>query len=410
MIDNNIFDIDPFQTSSGRGSHGTWTSPGQDAIYSQSSPNLSVSVLRNTFRNVYADSNVDSSAPPANWLWQDNILQADPNSVGGSDPTSRGVGLARRSAGTRLQQLDSDPASSTYGQVLNGGQTVSGGVPTAGKWLYGDYVREGTPSAAQPFAGYFRATTGTGQALGTDWWPVPLAVKGALSWGPFSVVPNGTFAAAVVTSSNFYASPTAAVPITVTIPAPPSGGTQATAHVASMQGVGNSNDFSNHGAGYTAGTAYPIVSADGVTVGTVTPNSSGGFYLGNCSFNWAVLNQSSIPSGPFTVEGGSTSAVFPAFNLEVLTVAFDAAGAGYLSNQPLTFSGTNSVGAATGTAVLGGTIWTAQPIALDPAGKVTVQKDASGEVVISSGGTRLFSIDASGNVVAKGTITQNGSP
>gem|GEM_PF-4219580 len=51
-----------------------------------------------------------------------------------------------------------------------------------------------------------------------------------------------------------------------------------------------------------------------------------------------------------------------------------------------------------------------QKIALDAAGNIWVQEDATGKVVVGTGSTRLFSIDATGNVVAKGTLTFNGTP
>jgi hypothetical protein len=51
-----------------------------------------------------------------------------------------------------------------------------------------------------------------------------------------------------------------------------------------------------------------------------------------------------------------------------------------------------------------------QKIALDADGNLWVQEDETGKVVIGTGSTRLFSIDASGNMVAKGTLTFNGTP
>ena len=49
-------------------------------------------------------------------------------------------------------------------------------------------------------------------------------------------------------------------------------------------------------------------------------------------------------------------------------------------------------------------------VALDAAGTVWVQ-ETGGKVVIGTGGTNLFSVDtATGNVIAKGTVTQSGAP
>ena len=70
----------------------------------------------------------------------------------------------------------------------------------------------------------------------------------------------------------------------------------------------------------------------------------------------------------------------------------------------------------TGTGNVDGTDWACVPgiiggkIALDDTGATWIQKDASGKVVVGTGTTRLFSIDSSGNVLAKGTITASTTP
>ena len=44
------------------------------------------------------------------------------------------------------------------------------------------------------------------------------------------------------------------------------------------------------------------------------------------------------------------------------------------------------------------------------ANKTERVQEINGKVVIGTGTTNLFSVDGSGNVIAKGTVTRNGSP
>ena len=167
-VDDNLFDLDPFQKSPSRGTRGTWaTYAGPTAIYVQMGTGLTV--RRNVFRNLLRDSQIDTSAVNPGFLFKDNIIEADPSVVGSFSTANKGVGIIRVDAGTILSQVDSDPASITYGKMLTAGVEAATSVPTTGTWLPGRMIRNAVYSGSTtPFA-WVRLTSGSNNVLGVDW-------------------------------------------------------------------------------------------------------------------------------------------------------------------------------------------------------------------------------------------------
>ncbi len=168
-IEDNLFDLDPFMKHANRGGGGTWQALG-DPTGIKAQAGSGVMVRRNIFRNLCRDSDQASDGTGTGWLFEGNILEADPVTLGFST-ANKGVGLLRSSAGTLLAQADSSPGSATFGQMLNLPSTAATAMPAAGKWAAGHFVRNTAPTASGGLLtlGWTRLTTGSSNVLGTDW-------------------------------------------------------------------------------------------------------------------------------------------------------------------------------------------------------------------------------------------------
>ena len=136
-LDYNDLDLDPFFLSRGRSSahDGTWTSSGPYGVLQRViGSGLNIIARGNVLKNAYADANVDTSKPPANWILTDNLVFADWHSLGRADPLNRGVGILRLDGGFRAVKMDSNPQSKTYGQILAAAQERETSLPVGGKY------------------------------------------------------------------------------------------------------------------------------------------------------------------------------------------------------------------------------------------------------------------------------------
>ncbi len=168
-IEQNIFDLDPFFRASNRGANGTWASLG-DPTGIKGTSGSGVVVRGNIFRNLCRDSDIASDTATSGWLFDGNIVEADPVATGFS-ASNKGVGQIRAAAGTLLTQAECDPASANFGRMLTTPASAAVAMPSAGKWLGGHFVRNAAPalSAGLVTLGWTRLTTGSGNAAGTDW-------------------------------------------------------------------------------------------------------------------------------------------------------------------------------------------------------------------------------------------------
>ncbi len=138
-------------------------------------------VRRNVFRNLCRDIDQPSDAVAAGWLFEGNVIEADPAGTGFST-ASKGVGFMRYAGGTRLCQVDSDPGSVTFGQVLTAPSAAGSAQPASGKWLAGHFVHNDTPAGAGGMVnlGWVRLSTSSNNNAGTDW-AQALAVAGPVA-------------------------------------------------------------------------------------------------------------------------------------------------------------------------------------------------------------------------------------
>jgi parallel beta-helix repeat protein len=168
-VEQNLFDLDPFFRAANRGANGTWSSLGEPTgIKAQSGSG--VVVRGNVFRNMCRDSDIATDTATNGWLFEGNIVEADPTTTGFST-ANKGVGHIRAAAGTLLNQAESDPGSANFGRMLTTPAGASITMPAAGKWLSGHFVRNAAPvlSGGLVTLGWSRLTTGSSNAVGTDW-------------------------------------------------------------------------------------------------------------------------------------------------------------------------------------------------------------------------------------------------
>lgn len=236
----------------------------------------------------------------------------------------------------------------------------------------------------------------------------PATLNAALAEAGIVVVLDSVQAVTMTAAGNYY-SGTSPFAVTVTFPTPPGGvAATGTAQVGcnglgiTAAGTGYANSGTNLVVNDGNGNACPF------TVNTI---ASGGA-LQAVYFNTPTTAFSTIPAGPFTVvqSGGSGGQFYGDFTVKAVRML--TGGSGYQTAPAPIAPVFNGTYPATGTLVMAATISVnafniaaGQKIGLDVNGTMWVEEDANGKVVIGTGSTRLFSVDASGNVLAKGTIT-----
>ncbi len=165
----NTFDLDPFFSSTGRGSNGRWSGAGPYAFYNNASPAMTLTAIGNTIRNAYGDTNLATDSPTSGNLFRDNTNEANPVTVNGAASTANEGMSVLHLAGFKVLQLGSDPTLTNYGTVLSVPIEAAASQPTTGFWVQGAWVRNSAPSSSNTALGWLRLTTGSGNANGTDW-------------------------------------------------------------------------------------------------------------------------------------------------------------------------------------------------------------------------------------------------
>ncbi len=246
-IEDNLFDLDPFFKHPNRGSHGTWLAASEPTGV-RAQQGSGVFVRRNTFRNMCRDSNQASDTVTPGWLFDGNIIEADP-SVTGFSTANKGVGTMRTGAGTLLCQTDSDPGSATFGTILTSPIPATTAQPGSGKWLVGHFVRNSLPTIAGGLVslGWTRLSTSANNAAGTDW-SQALAIAGAV--GTSAVLAGPTAGNAVPTFRQLTAADIGGI---ANVPA--AGVVYSTGTTLAAVTIGSGMSFS---AGVLSSTATPV--------------------------------------------------------------------------------------------------------------------------------------------------------
>ncbi len=182
MIRGNEFDADPRFASPNRGPHGTWTTlSGAGDVPEGALVGASGMVfIGNSFRNLAQP--VVNNVPYAS-VARANLIYGRPSATGASTANA-GVGVLPVDSpefGYLIE--DSDPASSTYGQMLSATAASAAAQPASGTYVAGHIVYNAAASGSGGAAviGWLRLTTGSSNAAGVDWVPIASAAGVAAS-------------------------------------------------------------------------------------------------------------------------------------------------------------------------------------------------------------------------------------
>ncbi len=200
LVRDNEVDGDPRFVSSKRGASGTWTASANIplAFYlTMSGGVLTGNTVRNVSQVLVGGTNVAKA----------NIIYANPAAVGQST-SNAGVGTLPADGPDFSYVIeDSNPASSTYGQMLSSQLTSGTAPPASGTYVAGHFVSNSTAATILPqvgftLTGWLRLTTGTSNIVGVDWQPI-YTQSGSYNTMQLTLTPNsgtlGTGASASLT-------------------------------------------------------------------------------------------------------------------------------------------------------------------------------------------------------------------
>lgn len=169
VIQNNLFDLDPYFRAATHNSDNTWSSTG--GVIGISTTNTTGWLAGgNVFKNVAQTGivgNVTEECAP-------NIVYSD--FVGNGDNSgNKGVRQLPAAAVNLIVPINGDPTSATFGQIDNLPRMRSSSIITTGRYVRGHRVILDTPTVAGAASsqyvinGWVRLTTGSGHVLNTDW-------------------------------------------------------------------------------------------------------------------------------------------------------------------------------------------------------------------------------------------------
>lgn len=191
LINDNIFDIDPFFRNTNHNSDNTWTATnvcyginasGLRGLYASGNvfKNCSTTGLENTPNPIYSNSK--------------NYIYADFTAGGlNNSGINKGVRMIPALKGTIVVPISGDPTSPNYGKALNDVISTSWSQPTNGYYIRGTFVDNANPVVLEnsngikySVSGWWRLTTGNSHVAGTDW----LEVKNFDSFANTLIVTN----------------------------------------------------------------------------------------------------------------------------------------------------------------------------------------------------------------------------
>lgn len=174
----NEYDLDPYLNHAGRGANGTWTSAAAGPLAFWLQNNYGITSREDIFRNMsrISDEAMNAAAGTSTKLYVEHALLRCQPAATSFSTLSKGIGECPRASSTGFwyEIWDSDPASSTYLQVLNYCGRQAPSIPTSGTYIFGMFVHNNGPSisSGKVLLGWSRLTNGGGHTAGTDWTPL----------------------------------------------------------------------------------------------------------------------------------------------------------------------------------------------------------------------------------------------
>lgn len=165
-IVNNVFDLDPFFRSPSHNADNTWTSAGASPGIT-AALTIGVVTANNIFKNCGQPRTGGATEIGPSIVYADFVGSGD-------NVSNKGVRNLPSAVNNIIVPIDGDPTSATFGNIQNTVLTYSASIPTTGRYLYGHrvltaYNINGTAGSRYSITGWWRATTGSGHVLNTDW-------------------------------------------------------------------------------------------------------------------------------------------------------------------------------------------------------------------------------------------------
>ncbi|EEE04559.1 glycosyl hydrolase family 28-related protein [Burkholderia multivorans] len=171
-VSHNEFNLDPYCVAAARGPAGSWQT--DSGPYGISGDGVTgIYFAGNVFSNCSAPVHGGYSAQ---WVGVGNVVRCQPSAANFST-SNKGVGnVPVPGARFFVDTFYSDPTQSNYQTPMNMSNFAneSAGMPSAGYWIAGTFVRNTNPVGVAAY-GWLRVTTGSGNAAGVDWKTVALS-------------------------------------------------------------------------------------------------------------------------------------------------------------------------------------------------------------------------------------------
>ncbi len=168
-----LIDMDPYLTAPSRTlvngkPDGTWQAGASTPMILEAQSSTGFLFDGVALRNLYGLRDAAFA------LWRGCWVQGDPAAIGYAAGNRGIAAFPNAGEGFRFVQLDGNPDSATFNQLVFQPPLEAGAQPSAGTWLAGQFVRASmpTPASGRITLGWMRLTTGHNHAAGTDWSPV----------------------------------------------------------------------------------------------------------------------------------------------------------------------------------------------------------------------------------------------
>ena len=168
-IRNNVLNLDPYRQNLNSNVNGTYIAQGLPRGIDLAN-NRGAVVTGNNFYNTCEaiQSNVQTSL-----IISENYLNCGAITAVGFDAAHKGIGVILSPAlGYRINEIDADPTSATYLNVVHTQYDGAGAQPSTGSWVRGAFVKNNAPTIdanSMSLVGWLRISTGSGNVAGTDW-------------------------------------------------------------------------------------------------------------------------------------------------------------------------------------------------------------------------------------------------
>ena len=168
-VRNNLFNLDPYRQSSNSKVDGSYVAQGLPrGIDLGSNKGLIV-----TGNNFYNTCEAIQSNALTSLIISENYLNCGAITAVGFNAAHKGIGVIQPpSLGYRINEIDADPTSATYLNVVHTQYDGAGAQPSTGSWVRSAFVKNTAPTIdgnSMSLGGWLRISTGSGNVAGTDW-------------------------------------------------------------------------------------------------------------------------------------------------------------------------------------------------------------------------------------------------